>query len=151
VIQAKRLKAWWLLLLLVLIPLAHGEAAAPNLVGVWKGTAPEAGPGYCLNENLTLTITKQCGNLIRGKATIWTSYTFDFLGSIKEGTMINIHGCPGSSFFLMGEYQAGSPAKIIVTYLYAGQTNTQYDTFPASYSGKVKQGSMAAFDLLLLE
>lgn len=148
-IQARLLKAWWLLVLLVLIPVANGEAA-PNLVGIWKGTAPGAGPGYCLNDNITLTITKQCGNLFRGKGTIWTNYTFDFLGSIKDGTFIKIHGCQ-SSFMIMGEYQAGSPAKINVTYLYTGSSsNEKYDTFPASYSGKVKQGFAGAFDLLLL-
>lgn len=152
-IQAKHLGAWWLLLLLILTPVTVCDAAAPSLVGIWQGSAPEAGPGYCTNKDITLTITKQCGNLFRGKATIGTTYTSNIVGSIKNGTAIFIHGSQDIYLFIIiGEYQSGSPAKINVTYFYTGDSNnTEYDTFSATYAGEIKKALMGIFHLLMLE
>jgi hypothetical protein len=147
----KYLRGWWLLMFLLLFPSA-AFPAVPNLVGIWQGTAPGAGPGFCITDKITITITRQCGNLFQGKADlVWT--TGDFVGSIKNGSIFYLHGSlfGGTSFFMiMGDYQAGSPASITVTNLYNGESDRVYDTFPANYSGKLKFTPVGALDLLLM-
>lgn len=136
---------------LLLFPSA-ALGAAPNLVGIWQGTAPGAGQGYCTTDKITFTITQQCGNLFRGKADLgWT--TGDFVGSIKNGSIFYLHGSlfGGTSlFFIIGDYQGGQPATINVTFLNTGETDMEFDTFPANYTGKLKFTPVGALDLLLM-
>jgi hypothetical protein len=153
-ILARHRRACWLLSLLVILsttPIC--EAAAPSLVGTWQGSAPRSG---CFNEKITIIITRQCGNLFQGRANrSWSNLSFPtvyFVGSIKNGTTINIHGYTSgaaSQIMIMGDYQAGSPAKINVSYLSSGDVQTEYDTFSVPYAGRVRKGNMSTFYLLL--
>jgi len=148
-ILARRPKFWWLLLLLLIVsPAAIGQATALRLVGTWKGSVPAMVAGSCSNETIKVSITKQCRNLFRGRLS-FAGTSFNFVGRIQNATNINIHGQTASSYIsIYGYYQAGSPAKIIVNYLYTRDPQSMYDTFPASYAGP---GGIAAFELLLLK
>jgi hypothetical protein len=154
VIQNFRQRAWWGLWLLLFLLTAAPAAAAPNLVGAWQGSSPGIFSTYCINEAVTLNIVQQCGNLFRGSATVAGS-TKNVVGSIKDGTSINIHGntAGGEIFMIFGDYQAGAPPKINVTYLYPDTSlGKAYDDFQLSYGGppKIKGGS-AALKVLLLD
>jgi hypothetical protein len=155
VIQNFRQRAWWgLWLLMFLLPAAPCTAAAPNLVGNWQGSSPGIFSTYCINEAVTLNIVQHCGNLFRGSATVAGS-TQNVVGSIKDGTSINIHGTTagGETFMIFGDYQAGAPPKINVIFFYPDSLlEREYDNFQLSYGGapKIKGGS-AALKLLLLD
>jgi hypothetical protein len=149
VILAKHQRAWWWLVLLVILFSASVCEAAPNLVGTWQGMAPAMSTA-CFTQKITISITRQCGNLFQGRATV-AGTTINFVGSIKGGSSVNIHGQSGvKNINIMGNYQAGSPAKINVTYINTSGPQTEYDTFPANYAGHVQNSAVGAFDLLLL-
>jgi hypothetical protein len=154
VIQNFRQRAWWgLWLVMFLLPAAPCAAAAPNLVGNWQGSSPGIFSIYCINEAVTLNIVQQCGNLFRGSATVAGS-TRNIVGSIKDGVTINIHGTTsgGDTFIIFGDYQAGAPPKINVSFLYPYTgLQKEYDDFQLSYGGApIITGGSAALQLLLL-
>jgi hypothetical protein len=155
VIQKIRQRACWgLWLLMLLLPAAPCAAAAPNLVGIWQGSSPGIFSTYCINEPVTINIVQQCGNLFRGSATVAGS-TKNVVGSIKDGTSINIHGTTagGHTFMIFGDYQAGVSPKINVIFFYPDSLRVrEYDDFQLSYGGgPIIKGGSAALELLLLD
>jgi hypothetical protein len=141
-----------ILLLMVLLLPATGEAAAPNLVGTWQGSAPAINVG-CSNEKVTITILQQCGNLCRGTVAV-SGRNMEVVGKITDGAALYLHGMTvaAAEFLLLwGDYQAGSPPKINVTSLYYSDISWDYDAFQAIYGGgPVKKGDITPIDLLLL-
>lgn len=155
-IQKRRQRAWWVLWLLIfLLPATQCEAAGPSLVGAWQGSSPAIFRTWCFNEPVTINIVQQCGNLFRGNAAV-AGRTTNFVGSIKDGTTIYMHGYTGMSsmFMVFGDYQPGPPRKINVTFYYDSYNllEEQYDAFQLSYGGPPKiKGYSGALKLLLLD
>ncbi|MBU4231911.1 MAG: hypothetical protein KKD99_08680 [Proteobacteria bacterium] len=111
-------------------------AAAPNLLGLWKGTAPKITPQGCSNESVTINITHQCGNLISGSITFGSNHS-EIAGRISQDVNISIHGFysgnPIVSIQTSGQYVAGTTPQIIVdvSYFYDSSNygNVEYDAF----------------------
>jgi hypothetical protein len=150
-----RQRAWRMLWLLIfLLPATPCEAASPSLVGAWQGSSPVIHSTYCSNRAVTINIVQQCGNLFRGNAVVAGSTT-NFVGSLKGGTYIYMHGytAGGDMFMVFGEYQAGSPPHINVSYYYDSNLGQEeYDAFQLTYTGPVKpKGNSGLLQLLLLD
>jgi len=155
VMQKRRRRAWWGTGLLLFLFLAAPSAfAAPGLVGTWQGSGPGIYGTSCFNDQVTIEIVQQCGNLFRGNANI-AGNTTDFVGSIKNETTIYMHGIKAgglSMFMLFGDYLPGPPRKINVTYLFSNeQLAEEYDAFQASYVGGAQGKDVGAVLYLLLE
>ena len=55
--------------------------AAPSLVGTWKGSAPKiTSAAVCSSDVVTLVITKQCNNLLKGTAKVGAYTAIAVLG-----------------------------------------------------------------------
>ncbi len=112
------------------------SAAAPNLLGLWKGTAPKITPQGCSNETVTLNISHQCGNLISGSVNFGSNFS-EIVGRITQDVNIAIHGfevgTPTISITIAGQYVAGATPQIIVdvSYFYDSSNygNVEYDVF----------------------
>jgi hypothetical protein len=133
---------------------APSAFAAPSLLGTWQGSSPGIFGSSCFNDQVTINIVQQCGNLFRGNATI-AGNTTDIVGSIKNGTIIYMHGIKTSGlsmFTLFGNYLAGPPRKINVTFLYSNeQLAEEYDGFQALYVGGPQSKDTSAVLYLLME
>jgi hypothetical protein len=148
-----RQRAWRMMwLLLLLLPATQCEAVGPGLVGVWQGTCPGIYGTHCVNRAVKINIVQQCGNLVRGY-TISGGTIINLVGSTQNGTSISLHGAKGSGtvFIIFGDYQAGTPPQINVSYLYDSYVgNQEYDSFLLTYAGPVEgKGSPGLLQLLL--
>lgn len=125
------------------------QAAAPSVLGTWKGSAPKiTSAAVCSTTAVTLSVTKQCGNLFAGKATITGStVAIPFVGrliydsktaiysiTIEGGYQMTTSPFTFIYLYLVGTYVPGSPAKILATsFDYYSSTTTistlMFDTF----------------------
>jgi hypothetical protein len=133
-------------LALPLILVSGAMAAAPDLVGTWTGTAPVITLSGCSTEAISVSISKQCTNLISGTVPIG-GYSIPVVGKYSpdigavslSGTMQNFTTPPYYSFSvtISGTYVPGTPPRISVSsymaYDYTGNVedlmNKEYDIF----------------------
>jgi hypothetical protein len=112
------------------------SAAPPNLLGLWKGTAPKITPQGCSNESVMINITHQCGNLISGSVNFGSNIS-EIAGRISQDVNISIHGFnsgnPIISIQASGQYIPGTNPQILmeVSYFYDSSNygNVEYDVF----------------------
>ncbi len=130
----RRVAALFISLWLVLCLPTLAAASPPDLLGLWKGTAPKITPQGCANEAVTLNITHQCGNLISGSMS-FSGAIEDIVGRISGDVNIAIHGFDAMgtvvSITAAGQYVATPTPQIIldISYFYdsANYNNVEYD------------------------
>lgn len=109
-------------------PAGRPGPGCPSVLGTWKGSAPKiTSAAVCSTTAVTLSVTKQCGNLFAGKATITGStVAIPFVGRliydaktatysvVVNGLYINTSTYLIVQFALTGTYSATTPPKVIV-------------------------------------
>ena len=144
--KKRRLAALCILSLALPLMLVTWAVAAPNLVGTWSGTAPAITVTGCSTEAISVSISRQCMNLISGTVPI-AGYSIPLVGKYDpdigavylSGTLQNTTTPPYYMFSvsLSGVYVAGTTPSISVTSCmvndYMGTVqdylNKEYDTF----------------------
>ena len=133
--------------LAILLGLPSMTLAAPDLIGVWMGTAPKITTAGCSNVTVNVSITQQCTNqvsgnvLFAGNVIVGGSNPISVTGKLTGVTTTNpylnlygyISGTTYASVSLSGNYVTGTTPSITVTNIsYSSSVDTQstaYDTF----------------------
>jgi hypothetical protein len=132
------------LCLAILLGVPSMTLAAPDLIGVWMGTAPKITTAGCSNVTVNVSITQQCTNqvsgnvLFAGNVIIGSSNPIPVTGKLTGTTTTNpylslngyISGTTYSNVNLSGNYVTGTTPSITVTSLYY---SNNIDTQSSSY------------------
>lgn len=134
---------FWAILVFLTFCLPNFASAAPNLVGVWKGTARKVTEAACpAPVSVTLTLS-QClvgtapGNLFKGTVKVGTAAAVKIVGRINPDSTFEAHGyslTTSTSAILAGKYlpaKGATRARLqILGFSYnigASQLNEMYD------------------------